>query len=181
MRQGLLGCTRVLIHKKSRGDAGGCPTPARTVTFALHELFPWGAQQARPWGNAWTHTLIRHTGPPPTLASTMRPASWLRWSDVRHRGLAMGRSQPETVCALQPAALRPSPVPSSTLLARLAPLTPVPGRPRPRGPSRPRCDCAVAGLGGRVRGAAGGPLLGDRLAGRSVAGPRRAGRARLGQ
>jgi len=129
MRQGLLGCTRGLIHKKSRGDAGGCPTPARTVTFALHELFPWGAQQARPWGNAWTHTLIRHTGPPPTLASTMRSASWLRWSDVRQRGLAMGRSQPETVCALQPAALRPSPVPSSTLLARLAPLTPVPGRP----------------------------------------------------
>lgn len=41
----------------------------------------------------------------------------------------MGRSQPETVCALQPTALRPSPVPSSTLLARLAPLTPVPGRP----------------------------------------------------
>src|SRR5215813_1470720 len=129
MRQGLLECTRVLIHKKSRGDAGGCPTLARTVTFAIHELFPWGAQQARPWGNAWIHTLIRHTGPPPTLASTMRPASWLRWSDVRQRGLAMGRSQPETVCALQPAALRPSPVPSSALLARLAPLTPVPGRP----------------------------------------------------
>ena len=40
----------------------------------------------------------------------------------------MGRSQPETVCALQPVALRPS-VPSPTLLARLAPLTPVPGCP----------------------------------------------------
>jgi Ribosomal protein L11 methyltransferase (PrmA) len=41
----------------------------------------------------------------------------------------MGRSQPETVCALQRVALRPVPVPSSALLARLAPLTPVPGRP----------------------------------------------------
>jgi len=41
----------------------------------------------------------------------------------------MGRSQPETVCALQPAALGPVPVPSAALLARLAPLTPVPGRP----------------------------------------------------
>ena len=41
----------------------------------------------------------------------------------------MGHSYPETVCAIQPAALRPVPVPSSALLARLAPLTPVPGRP----------------------------------------------------
>src|SRR5919198_1123057 len=41
----------------------------------------------------------------------------------------MKRSQPETVFAIQPAALRPGPVPSSALLARLAPLTPVPGRP----------------------------------------------------
>ena len=41
----------------------------------------------------------------------------------------MGRSHPETGCASTPAALRPVPVPSSALLARLAPLTPVPGRP----------------------------------------------------
>ena len=41
----------------------------------------------------------------------------------------MGRSQPETVCAIQPAAFWRVPVPSSALLARLAPLTPVPGRP----------------------------------------------------
>src|SRR5439155_27190161 len=33
------------------------------------------------------------------------------------------------VCAIQPAALRPVPVPSSALLTRLAPLTLVPGRP----------------------------------------------------
>src|SRR2546429_6910331 len=63
----------------------------------------------------------------------MRPASWRRWSDARQRCLAMGRSHPETVFAIQPAAqpaaLRPVPVPSSALLARLAPLTPVPGRP----------------------------------------------------
>ena len=41
----------------------------------------------------------------------------------------MERAQRETVCARQPPALRPVPVPSSALLARLAPLTPVPGRP----------------------------------------------------
>ena len=41
----------------------------------------------------------------------------------------MGRSQLETVCALQPAARSGRcPVPSPALLARLAPLTPVPGR-----------------------------------------------------
>jgi predicted nicotinamide N-methyase len=41
----------------------------------------------------------------------------------------MARSQRETVWASTPAALRSVPVPSSALLARLAPLTPVPGRP----------------------------------------------------
>ena len=41
----------------------------------------------------------------------------------------MGRSHLETDFAIKPAALRPVPVPSSALLARLAPLTPVPGRP----------------------------------------------------
>jgi len=41
----------------------------------------------------------------------------------------MERSQLETVCASKPAALQPVPVPSSALLARLAPLTSVPGRP----------------------------------------------------
>jgi predicted nicotinamide N-methyase len=41
----------------------------------------------------------------------------------------MGRLHPETVVAITPAALRPVLVPSSALLARLAPLTPVPGRP----------------------------------------------------
>src|SRR2546421_785479 len=41
----------------------------------------------------------------------------------------MERSQLETVCASKPAALQPVPVPSAALLARLAPLTPVPGRP----------------------------------------------------
>jgi predicted nicotinamide N-methyase len=41
----------------------------------------------------------------------------------------MGRLHPETVVAITPAAFRPVPVPSSALLARLAPLTPVPGRP----------------------------------------------------
>src|SRR5262249_20369560 len=41
----------------------------------------------------------------------------------------MEHSQLETICGLQPAVLRPVPVPSSALLARLAPLTPVPGRP----------------------------------------------------
>ena len=41
----------------------------------------------------------------------------------------MERSQRETLCASTPAALRSVPVPSSALLARLAPLTPVPGRP----------------------------------------------------
>ena len=41
----------------------------------------------------------------------------------------MARSQHETLCASTPAALRSAPVPSSALLARLAPLTPVPGRP----------------------------------------------------
>jgi predicted nicotinamide N-methyase len=41
----------------------------------------------------------------------------------------MGRAHPETGCAIQPPALRSVPVPSSALLARLAPLTPVPGRP----------------------------------------------------
>ena len=41
----------------------------------------------------------------------------------------MERSQCETVCASTPAALQSVPVPSSALLARLAPLTPVPGRP----------------------------------------------------
>ena len=41
----------------------------------------------------------------------------------------MGRLHPETVVAITPTALRPVPVPSSALLARLAPLTPVPGRP----------------------------------------------------
>ena len=41
----------------------------------------------------------------------------------------MGRLHPETVVAIQPAALRPVPVPSSARLARLAPLPPVPGRP----------------------------------------------------
>ena len=41
----------------------------------------------------------------------------------------MERAQLETVCAIQPAALQPVPVPSSALLARLAPLTSVPGRP----------------------------------------------------
>ena len=41
----------------------------------------------------------------------------------------MERSQLETVCAIKPAALQPVPVPSSALLARLAPLTSVPGRP----------------------------------------------------
>ena len=40
----------------------------------------------------------------------------------------MGRAYPGTVCAIKPAALRPVPVPSSALLARLAPLTLVPGR-----------------------------------------------------
>jgi predicted nicotinamide N-methyase len=41
----------------------------------------------------------------------------------------MERSQLETVCTSTPEALRPVSVPSSALLARLAPLTPVPGRP----------------------------------------------------
>ena len=41
----------------------------------------------------------------------------------------MERSHPETGLAIKPAALRPVPLPSSALLARLAPLTPVPGRP----------------------------------------------------
>lgn len=41
----------------------------------------------------------------------------------------MERLHPETVYAIKPAALLPVPVPSSALLARLAPLTPVPGRP----------------------------------------------------
>src|SRR5262245_47959862 len=41
----------------------------------------------------------------------------------------MGRAHPETVCAIKPTALQPVPVPSSALLARLAPLTSVPGRP----------------------------------------------------
>jgi predicted nicotinamide N-methyase len=59
----------------------------------------------------------------------MYSASWRRWSDAQQRDLAMERAQLETVCALQPPALRPVPVPSSALLARLAPLTPVPGRP----------------------------------------------------
>ena len=41
----------------------------------------------------------------------------------------MGGSHPETGFAIRPAVLRPVPVPSSALLARLAPLTLVPGRP----------------------------------------------------
>ena len=41
----------------------------------------------------------------------------------------MERSQRETVCVGTPTALRQVPVPSSALLARLAPLTSVPGRP----------------------------------------------------
>src|ERR671935_3129564 len=63
------------------------------------------------------------------MASTLRPVPWHRWSDAQQRGLSMERSQRETVCASTPAALQPVPVPSSALLARLAPLTPVPGRP----------------------------------------------------
>src|ERR671935_2967333 len=59
----------------------------------------------------------------------MRPASWLKWSDARQRELAMERSHSETSFAITSAAFRPVPVPSSALLARLAPLTPVPGRP----------------------------------------------------
>src|SRR5919204_7034046 len=58
----------------------------------------------------------------------MRPASWLKWSDARQRELAMERSHSETSFAITSAAFRPVPVPSSALLARLAPLTPVPGR-----------------------------------------------------
>src|SRR5919204_522967 len=63
------------------------------------------------------------------MASTLRPVPWRRWSDAQQRGLSMARSQRETLCASTPAALRSVPVPSSALLARLAPLTPVPGRP----------------------------------------------------
>src|SRR5215831_1596234 len=59
----------------------------------------------------------------------MYSASWRRWSDAQQRALAMERAQLETVYALHPPALRLVPVPSSALLARLAPLTPVPGRP----------------------------------------------------
>src|SRR5262247_1207245 len=59
----------------------------------------------------------------------MDSASWRRGSDAQQRDLAMEHSQLETICGLQPAVLRPVPVPSSALLARLAPLTPVPGRP----------------------------------------------------
>src|SRR4029450_8718558 len=59
----------------------------------------------------------------------MYSASRRRWADAQQRALAMERAQLETVCARQPPALRPVPVPSSALLARLAPLTPVPGRP----------------------------------------------------
>src|SRR4029453_19406696 len=59
----------------------------------------------------------------------MRPVSWRWWSDAQQRGLSMERAQLETVCASKPAALQPVPVPSSALLARLAPLPSVPGRP----------------------------------------------------
>src|SRR4029450_13415112 len=59
----------------------------------------------------------------------MYSASRRRWADAQQRALAMERAQLETVCARQPPALQPVPVPSSALLARLAPLTPVPGRP----------------------------------------------------
>ena len=90
-----------------------------------------GAPQARSAGNAGTHTLVRHPSSPPTVASTLRPVPWHRWSDAQQRGLSMERSQCETVCASTPAALQSVPVPSSALLvAYLSPADNV-SRPLP--------------------------------------------------
>ena len=87
----------------------------------------------------------------------------------------MGCSHLETGLAITPAVLRPMPVPSSALLARLAPLTPVPGRPDLVAHHAPDVMALWQAWEEECGGATGGPLLGDCLAGGSAAGARRAG------
>src|SRR5262249_28735222 len=53
MRQGLLGCTRVLIPNRHRRDAGGLATPARRLALARHQRCPWRSHQSRSSWEAW--------------------------------------------------------------------------------------------------------------------------------
>ena len=73
-----------------------CAVPGeRRLLCRSCPLLSQGSQQARSSGNAWTHTLVRPPGSPPTEASTLRPVLGRRWAVAQQRGLSMERSHSE--------------------------------------------------------------------------------------